>query len=79
MSWLKRRRREDPESAPSEPAARPECPHLVLVPRWERVADMGKTDLATSFRCDACQREFSPDEASELRATEGERLRQLVG
>ncbi|HYM15848.1 MAG TPA: hypothetical protein VEZ14_09830 [Dehalococcoidia bacterium] len=79
MSWLKKLRRDREEGAPAADApATPDCPHYVLVPRWDNVADMGKDELATSFRCEACAREFSPSEAQALRDTEAERVRNLV-
>ena len=45
----------------------PPCPHAVLMPRWDSVADMGKDDLATRFVCEACHQEFTPEEARALR------------
>ena len=45
-----------------------ECPHAVLVARWDSVEDMGKEDKATRFMCEACHEMFSPDEAREIRA-----------
>lgn len=77
MSWLKKLRGDRDEGS-TESVPPPACPHYVLVPRWESVADMGKEDLASGFRCDACRREFSPEEAQVLRATEAERVRNLV-
>ena len=79
MSWLKKRRRDQDEPAPAAAdAPATECPHYVLVPHWDAVADMGKDDRATSFRCEACAREFSREEGLALRATEAERVRLLV-
>jgi hypothetical protein len=80
MNFLKRLRRDRTEQAasPSEPSDH-ECPHYVLVPRWDDMADMGNESRASGFRCDACGQEFTPGEAQALRATEAERLRQLVG
>jgi hypothetical protein len=68
-----------PEMA--EPEAEPapaNCTHLVLVPRWDSVDDIGHEDRATSFRCEACGSEFSPAEARSLQSSEGERLRDVV-
>jgi len=45
----------------------PECPHAVLVARWDSVQDMGKEDKATHFMCEACHQMFTPEEAVELR------------
>jgi hypothetical protein len=80
MSFLKRLHRErTQQAAPQAAAAGHECLHSVLVPRWGDMADMGNESRASSFRCDACGEEFTPTEAQALRATEAERLRQLVG
>lgn len=80
MNFLKRLHRDRTEQAPrASEALDHECPHSVLIPRWEDMADMGNESRASSFRCDACGEEFTPGEARALRATEAERLRQLVG
>jgi hypothetical protein len=50
------------------------CPHAVLVPRWESVQDMGREDKISRFMCEACQEEFSPEVAAELRETINERM-----
>ena len=44
-----------------------ECPHAVLVPRWDSIEDMGKEDKATRFMCESCHEEFSPEQAKGLR------------
>ncbi len=54
------------------------CSHLVMVPRWDSVDDIGHAERATSYRCEACGREFSPTEARSLQSSEGERLRDVV-
>ena len=46
-----------------------ECPHAVLVPRWENVQDMGIEDKATRYMCESCKQMFSPQEAVQLRET----------
>lgn len=46
-----------------------ECPHAVLVPRWENVQDMGIEDKATRYMCESCKQMFSPQEATQLRET----------
>jgi hypothetical protein len=46
-----------------------ECPHSVLVPRWESVQDMGIADKATRYMCEACKQMFTPAEANQLRET----------
>ena len=44
-----------------------DCPHSVLVARWDSVADMGHDDKATRFMCETCHEEFTPEQAKELR------------
>jgi hypothetical protein len=51
-----------------------DCPHSVLVARWDSVADMGKEDKATRFMCETCHEMFSPEEAKELRDTMAARV-----
>ena len=51
-----------------------ECPHAVLVPRWENVQDMGIEAKATRWMCESCKKMFTPDEANTLRATLAERV-----
>jgi hypothetical protein len=68
-------RPEETES-PSDPSNYSEtCPHLALTPRWDNVDDIGHEDLATSFHCEGCGRDFSADEAQALRTSEGARVR----
>ncbi|HEU0074071.1 MAG TPA: hypothetical protein VFS30_08665 [Dehalococcoidia bacterium] len=54
-----------------------ECPHSLLVPRWDSVQDMGIEDKATRFLCEACKEEFDPAAAAELRATLAQRLARI--
>ena len=64
------------KSKPAEmPAVTVECPHAVLVPRWDSVQDMGIEAKVTSFTCDACQQSFTPEEGRALRESLAERLR----
>ncbi len=51
-----------------------ECPHGVLVPRWENVQDMGIEAKATRWMCESCKKIFSPVEATTLRATLAQRV-----
>jgi hypothetical protein len=51
-----------------------ECPHAVLVPRWDSVQDMGHEDKITRYMCESCHEEFLPDVAAQLRDTINERL-----
>lgn len=41
----------------------PPCPHTALVPRWDSIEDMGKEDKATSYFCQGCNTEMTPEEA----------------
>jgi len=56
------------------PTAVIECPHAVLVPRWENVQDMGHEDKISRFMCEACHEEFAPDVAQQLRDSINERM-----
>ena len=72
MKWFKRSRAE--AATPASETA-PGCQHVVLLPHWDVPENMGQEKLATSFACQVCRAQFSPDEAQRLRATEAERLR----
>ena len=52
-----------------------ECPHTVLVPKWDSPQDIGIEDRAIRFECDVCHKLFTPDEARALRESVVERLR----
>ncbi len=56
----------------------PSCPHTTMTPRWDRAEDIGHEERATGFRCEGCGEMFSPQQAAELRANAGERLRETV-
>ena len=43
-----------------------QCPHTALTARWDKTEDIGKSDLATSFRCESCGETFSGDEGRRL-------------
>jgi transposase-like protein len=45
----------------------PSCPHTILLPRWDSIEDMGKTDKAVGFTCQSCGRTFSREEAAALK------------
>lgn len=66
---------EIPEAVQPELAV---CPHTTMTPRWDRAEDIGHEDRATGFRCEGCGRSFSPEEARELRAHEGQRLKSTL-
>ena len=78
MSFLKRllRREDPPVQAVQE--SRP-CLHVSLVPQWATPEDIGKEERASRFLCSTCSKSFTPDETRELRASEAERLRSVVG
>jgi hypothetical protein len=54
-----------------------ECPHSVLVPRWDSVQDMGIEEKATRFLCESCKEEFDPAAAAELRSTLVQRIARI--
>jgi hypothetical protein len=54
-----------------------ECPHSVLVPRWDSVQDMGIAEKATRYMCEACKEVFEPAEANRLRDTLAERIARI--
>ena len=58
-----------------EVATKAPCLHVALAPRWDSAADMGNPDKVSGFKCDACDEEFTPAEASALRRTETDRLK----
>jgi hypothetical protein len=72
MKWFKRSHKEDVSAVLEVPRT---CPHVVLLPHWERPENMGQEALADDFSCQACAARFSQAEAQHLRATEAERLR----
>jgi hypothetical protein len=53
---------------------KPPCPHAALVARWDAAADIGVEAKATKYICDACQKEFTPEEAAEVRQGIKDRL-----
>jgi len=75
MSFLRKLFGGGKTSRVAQPTVTVDCPHAALVPKWDNVQDMGSEAKATSFNCDACHKEFTPDEARTLRETLAERLR----
>lgn len=51
----------------AEPA--PPCAHRQLVPLWDSVADLGKKDKITRYKCDHCHETFTPEQAEALTGT----------
>jgi hypothetical protein len=37
----------------------------MLMPRWDDIADMGKADRATGFKCDVCGEDLSREDGHE--------------
>ena len=65
----------------AEPAAVIEhtpCLHISAVPQWDAAADIGKEALATRFVCAVCSESFTPDVYRQLRATEADRVHQVL-
>jgi hypothetical protein len=63
------------EVVDSPPIESTTCRHMVLTPRWDSLDDIGHDNLATSFHCESCGRDFSQQEARELRSIQGDHLR----
>jgi hypothetical protein len=40
------------------------CPHSLLVPRWDAIEDMGKMSKVVGYRCDACGRTLSREQGA---------------
>ena len=59
--------RKQETSAQTTPDARAECQHYNLVPQWDTVADMGKEEKVTAYRCSTCGKQFAPQDAQTLR------------
>jgi len=78
MNWLKFGRGKAAATMTKAPAEAASCLHSALAPRWDRAQDIGRDDLASSFRCDACQTTFTREEAEALREREAQRLRELL-
>ena len=55
------------------------CLHTSTAPQWDSPGDMGHEDRASRFVCAACGETFTPSQFEALRATEGERVRSVVG
>ncbi len=78
MGFLDRllgRKQVQPAEEPQAP--QPECPHSVLVPHWESADDIGKSQMASSYACEACHQTFSREEGERLQAEQAERVRRL--
>lgn len=51
------------------------CPHGSLVPRWDQPADMGKSELVSTYVCESCGSSFSREEGERLMAAAGQAVR----
>lgn len=49
---------------PSDRSDESACPHRLMVPRWDRVEDMGDESKAVGYKCDACGTELTLEEAT---------------
>ena len=58
-----------------EERAQEECPHFALVPKWDRIEDMGQLETVARYVCEGCNATFSSEERERLRSERGERLR----
>ncbi len=59
----------------AESAVDVQCPHAALTPRWDSAADMGKTELVSSYVCESCHESFSRDQGAGLVTAAADRLR----
>ena len=75
MKWLHRQRESQPTDAPADEAV---CGHLVLIPMWDTAEDVGHEADVSRYRCESCGALFSPQEATRLRATEADRVKDRV-
>src|SRR5437763_6424838 len=55
-----------------------ECPHTVLIPRWDSVQDMGDESKATAFLCESCGVAFNQAEAAQLKAEASDKLKRIT-
>ena len=55
-----------------------ECPHTVLIPRWDSVEDMGDESKATAFLCESCGVAFNQAEAAQLKADAADKLKRIT-
>ena len=56
-----------------------DCPHTILLPRWDNVADMGIELKISGFSCQTCHQTFSAGEGRELERRMAERIKQVDG
>ena len=69
---LRRHSHEDePEAAVTDAS---KCAHAVIVPRWDRVDDIGNEDNVSGYRCETCSADFTPEEGRELQESLADRV-----
>ncbi len=72
MSFLNRLFGKAKTPSPTQPAMPAvECMHATLVPRWDNAPDMGDASKVSVYRCESCERDFTPEDAAEVRAAAG--------
>ncbi len=63
------------DRAPADPREMDaSCPHVTMIPRWDRAEDMGHDDRVASYHCEGCGHTFTAEEGAQLRATESTRI-----
>lgn len=55
----------EPEAVADQETAN--CSHLILVPLWDNLADMGNEEKASAYRCYACEARLALEEAAQVR------------
>ena len=51
------------------------CPHGSLVPHWDQLEDMGKTEAVSYYVCESCDQRFAREDGQRLMAEAAERVR----
>ncbi len=68
MGLFSKRDRDTRQQQVTEVAQEPiDCPHTILLPRWDRIEDMGDEDKAIEFVCESCGAHFTAEVAKGLR------------
>ena len=55
------------------------CLHVILLPRWDSIDDMGNEEKVSSYVCESCGQSFSAEEGKELGRDEEARLKRELG
>ena len=77
LDRLLRRKASDESEEGTEEASAP-CLHTAIGPRWDSADDMGDESKANSYRCEACEETFTPEQAEQIRTEAAERRRNLA-